>query len=87
MVRPLGNLLLIEQIKSDLVQTDSGILLGDERAPQSIKAKVLACGPEVTLVKTDDVILVSQFSPVEAREKVTDKTLIASEHDVLAVID
>lgn len=87
MVKPLGSRLLIEQIKETSATSDSGIFLGEERAPQSIKAKVLAVGDGCTLVKKDDVILISQFAPTEARESIKDNTLIASEEDVLAVIE
>lgn len=86
MISPLGNRILIEQVKNELAVSDGGIVLGEERAPQSIKANVLAAGPECSLVKAGDTILVSQFSPTEARERVSDKTLIANEDDVLAII-
>jgi hypothetical protein len=47
---------------------------------------VLAAGPDCKLVKVGDLILVSQFSPTEARERQSDKSLIANEDDVLAII-
>lgn len=85
-IQPLQNRILIQQAKDAIAMTASGIILGEERAPQSIKANVLAVGPDCKLVKVGDLVLVSQFSPTEARESQTDKTLIANEDDVLGII-
>ena len=44
MIKPLGARLLIVPIKQDH-KTSGGIMLGEEIAPQSLKAEVLAVGP------------------------------------------
>lgn len=85
MIKPLGARLLIEPVKQDH-KTSGGIMLGEELAPQSLKAEVLAVGPEVKDLKVGDVILVSQFAPTQAKELPADKTLIVPAEDVLAVI-
>lgn len=85
MIKPLGSRLLIVPVKQDH-KTTGGIMLGEEVAPQSLKAEVLATGPEVKDFKVGDVILVSQFAPTQAKETPADKTLIVPAEDVLAVI-
>lgn len=85
MIKPLGTRLLVEPVKEEH-KTNTGIMLGEELAPQSLKAKVLAAGPEVKDFKVGDIILVSQFAPTQAKESPADKTLIVPAEDVLAVI-
>lgn len=86
MIKPLGSRLLIETVKVEQPKTLSGIHLVDEVAPQSLKAKVLAVGPEVKDFKVGDIILCAQYAPTQAKEIVTDKTLVVPAEDVLAVI-
>lgn len=85
MIKPLGTRLLIVPVKEDH-KTASGIQLGEEIAPQSLKAEVVGIGPEVKDFKVGDVILVSQFAPTQAKESPIDKTLVVPSEDVLAVI-
>lgn len=86
MIKPLGNRLLIKPIKQKEIATNSGILVSEEIAPQSLKAEVVAIGDEVKDFEADDVILVSQFAPTQAKELPSDDTLIVPAEDVLAVI-
>jgi len=85
MIKPLGSRLLVVPVKQDH-KTSGGIMLGEEVAPQSLKAEVLAVGPEVKDFKVGDVILVSQFAPTQAKELPSDKTLIVPAEDVLAIV-
>lgn len=85
MIKPLGSRLLVVPVKEDH-KTTGGIMVGEEIAPQSMKAEVVAVGPEVKDFKAGDVILVSQFAPTQAKESPVDKTLIVPAEDVLAVI-
>ena len=86
MIKPLGNRLLIKPIKQKEIATNSGILVSEEIAPQSLKAEVIATGDEVKDFKAGDVILVSQFAPTQAKELPSDDTLIVPAEDILAVI-
>lgn len=86
MIKPLGTRLLIEPIKVEQAKTATGFLVSDEVAPQSLRAKVLAVGPEVKDFSVDDVVLVAQYAPTQAKENPLDKTLIVPAEDVLAVI-
>lgn len=86
MIKPLGNRLLIKPIKQKEIATNSGILVSEEIAPQSLKAEVVAIGDEVKDFEADDVILVSQFAPTQAKELPSDDTLIVPAEDILAVI-
>lgn len=86
MIQPLGNRVLIEPVKqAEAVLSAGGIVLGEDKAPQSVKAKVLAIGPEVTTVKVGDIIYVAQFSPTECRDKPDEKTLICPVEDIMAI--
>lgn len=84
MIQPLGSRVLIEPIKVAELMSAGGIMLGEEIAPQSIRAKVVAVGPDATTVEVGDVVYVSQFSPTECRDIPSDKTLICPEEDILA---
>lgn len=86
MIKPLGTRLLIEPIKQEQAKTATGLFVSEEVAPQSLKAKVLAVGPEVKGFEVDDVILCAQYAPTQAKESPIDKTLIVPAEDVLAVI-
>lgn len=86
MIKPLGNRLLIKPIKQKEIATNSGILVSEEIAPQSLKAEVVAIGDEVKDFEAGDVILVSQFAPTQAKELPSDDTLIVPAEDILAVI-
>lgn len=87
MVVPLGTRVLIERVVS-IDKNDQGLMIDESqmRAPQSIKAEVKAIGEEVKIVKVGNTVLVSQFGPTEAKEKMFDKTLIVAEEDILAII-
>ena len=89
MILPLGNRLLVEPIKEDAShKTASGLVISDAefKAPQSIKAKVIAVGDNVVTVEVGDIVLCSQFAPTQAKEKPGDNTVIVPEEDLLAVV-
>jgi co-chaperonin GroES (HSP10) len=86
MIKPYGNRILGELLTVSELTTDSGILLGEERAPQSVRLNVLAVGPDVKFTAVEDVVVVSAFAPTETREKRTDKTVTFSEDDILGKI-
>ena len=86
MIKPLGTRLLVEPLKQEKAITAAGIMVSEEIAPQSLKAKVLAVGPEVKDFEVDDIILCAQYAPTQAKESPIDKTLIVPAEDVLAVI-
>lgn len=83
MVQPLGTRLLVEPLKEE-TKTKAGIVLGESIAPQSVKMKVLAIGPEVKDFKVGEVVFVSQYAPTECRESVADNTLTVPCEDVIA---
>lgn len=84
MIQPLGSRLLIEPVQKQEFKTDSGIIIGDVQVPQSIKATVIAVGPEAAGFEPGDIVFVSQFAPTEVRESVKDKTLTVPQEDILA---
>lgn len=87
MIVPLGNRLLVKPVKvKEIVHASGLVTSGEEIAPQSLKAKVVAVGPDVVAIKVDDVILVSQFAPTQAKEIPSDDTLIVPAEDVLAIV-
>lgn len=84
-VQPYGNRILGELINTAEI-TQNGMILGEDRAPQSVRIKVVAVGPDAQFTKVGDVVLVSAFAPTEARLSKLDKTVIFSEDDVLASV-
>ena len=84
MIKPLGERLLIEPFKENEIKTRAGIIIGEVAVPQSIKAKVVAVGPDVEGFEVGDIIFVSQFAPTECREDVSSKTMVVPFYDVLA---
>lgn len=89
MLKPLGSRLLVQPIKSSAtVTTATGLMYEDTefKAPQSLRAKVLAIGPDVTGITVGSEIFCSQFAPTQALEKPGDKTVIVPEEDVLCVV-
>lgn len=85
MIVPLGSRLLVEPLKEEQT-TKSGILLGDSIAPQSIKMKILAVGPEAKGFSIGEVVFVSQYAPTECRETIADKSLTVPCEDVIAKV-
>ncbi len=83
MIAPLGNRLLVEPLKEEF-KTKSGIILGDTIAPQSIKVKVIAVGPDVKDFRVGETLFVSQYAPTECRETPADTTLTIPAEDVIA---
>lgn len=81
--QPYGNRILGELLSTSEI-TASGIVLGEARAPQSVRLKVLAIGPDVKFTAVDDTVIVSAFAPTEARVSQVDKTVIFSEDDILS---
>lgn len=89
MIVPFGSRVVVDPIKESAeYRTAAGLFVadGEFQAPQSIKCKVLAIGPDVTLVKVGDTVLASQFAPTQAKEKPGDTTVIIPEEDLLAVV-
>ena len=84
-MNPYGNRILGE-IANVKEITEQGLILGEDRAPQSVRIRVIAVGPEVKHTKVADIVLVSAFAPTEARLSKLDKTVIFSEDDVLCGI-
>jgi co-chaperonin GroES (HSP10) len=84
MIQPLGSRLLIEPVQKQEFTTDSGIIIGDVQVPQSIKATVVAVGPDADGYAEGDTVFVSQFAPTEVRATVKDKTMTVPCEDVLA---
>lgn len=78
--RILGELVSINELSG------SGLILGEDKAPQSVRLNVLAIGPDVKHTTVGDVVLVSAFAPTEARESKLDKTVMFSEDDVLGAV-
>lgn len=83
MIQPLGSRLLVEPLKEEY-KTKTGIILGDTIAPQSIKVKVIAVGPEAKDFKEGELLFVSQYAPTECRETPADTTLSIPCEDVIA---
>lgn len=83
MVQPLGSRLLVEPLKEEQ-KTKAGIVLGESVAPQSVKVKVIAVGPDVEGFEVGDTVFVSQYAPTECRETVADNTLTVPCEDVIA---
>lgn len=84
MIQPLGTRLLVEEDKLKLATTDAGIIIGEERVPQSVRCRVLASAKDCT-IKPGEIVYIAQFSLTECRENSASKTLIAHEEDVLGV--
>jgi co-chaperonin GroES (HSP10) len=87
MLKPLGSRCVVEAVKQ-VQKLDSGFFIDEAnlQAPQSLRVKIVAIGNEVKTVVVGDEVFVSQFAPTEAREKVSDKTLVIPEEDILAVV-
>lgn len=85
-LKPLGTRVLVELDKTTHLITKSGIIIGDAVAPQSIRAKVLAIGPDVTTVQVGDTIFCGQYAPTEVKVLPRDETLMIPEEDILAVL-
>lgn len=89
MLKPLGSRLLIKKVIVKEITSAGGIITsGEETAPASIRAEVVAVGPDVdpTIFKVGNVVLVAQFAPTQAKEIPSDDTYIVPCEDVLAVI-
>lgn len=85
MITPYQDRILGELLSTSDI-TGSGIILGEAVAPQSVRIKVLAVGPDVKHTAVGNVVIVSAYAPTEAREKQTDRTVMFSEQDVLGSI-
>lgn len=79
-MKPLGKFIVIDVAKEAI--TPGGILLPDN-IRNNYTARVVAVGPEVTLVKEDDEIAFRQGSMLHASKNL----LIIKEEDVLALLD
>lgn len=89
MIVPRGSRLYIERIVESAEAKEGKVVLTDEdfKAPSSLKVKVLAVGSDVTDIKVDDVLMVSQFAPTEVKENPGDRNrYMIPEEDVLAIV-
>lgn len=88
MIIPRDTWVLVKSIPKQEVKLASGILIdsGWDVAPESIKAEVVAVGPNVTDIKAGDVVFVPQYAPTKVVELPSDKTYIVAEEDIVAVV-
>lgn len=86
MIKPLGSRLFVEKIERKEFKTQSGILMSDEPAPESVWGKVLAVGPECKDFKVGDTVIYAQYAPTQAKETPADKTYIVPAEDVIAIV-
>lgn len=86
MISPLGTRILVEKLERKEVKLDSGIVMAEEVAPDSVKGKIIAIGPDVKGFEVGQTILYAQFAPTQAKELPSDKTYIVPAEDVLAII-
>jgi len=88
MIKPLGNRILVEKVEVKEIKLGNTDLVasGEEVAPESVKGKIIAVGPDVKDFKVGDVVLYAQFAPTQAKELPSDKTYIVPAEDVLAIV-
>lgn len=86
MIVPLRKLLLVQPVDPFAAEEDGGIVAVSHDVPQSLRGTVLAIGPEVEGFEVGDTVLYSQYAPTQAREKITDETVVIPQEDVLAKI-
>lgn len=85
MIQPTKDRVFAEPDKVQNI-TAGGLFIADTNVPQSLRLKVLAVGPGVTVVKPDDICYVGQFAPTEVKDSPTAKTVIIPEDDIIAVV-
>jgi co-chaperonin GroES (HSP10) len=82
---PRGDRLLVERVEG--IETKAANLgISTDEAPQSLRCKVLAIGPDVTDISVGDEIFCSQFAPTAIKLTPFDKTLMIPVDDVLAIV-
>lgn len=86
MIVPLGTRLFVKKLERKEVKLDSGILMNEDMAPDSVRGEVLALGPDVKGFKVGDEIMYAQFAPTQVKEFPSDKTYIVPSEDVLAIV-
>ena len=86
MIKPLGTRILVKKVERKEIELDSGIVMAEEVAPDSVRGEVIALGSDVKGFKVGDVILYAQFAPTQAKEFPSDKTYIVPAEDVLAIV-
>jgi co-chaperonin GroES (HSP10) len=85
-VKPLKKKILVAENKSEH-KSDSGIILdGATSVRESKKATVIAIGPDVTLVKEGDVVLLDWTKGTVVKINDAQRVIIDEEH-VVAVFD
>lgn len=86
MIHPLGNRLLVTPVK-ETQTSQSGILLTDPDTLSTTKCEIVRIGTKCTLEwEIGTRVLVPKQAFIEARDTPTDKTVVISEDDVIAVI-
>ena len=85
-VKPMKKKILVAENKSEH-KSDSGIILeGATSVRESKKATVIAIGPDVTLVKEGDVVLLDWTKGTVVKINDAQRVIIDEEH-VVAVFD
>lgn len=79
MIEPLFSKVVIK-IDETETQTKSGILIASEAQTASLKATVMAIGPDVTAVKVDDRVMLDKF---HAKIDIGDGLSIVEESDII----
>jgi|JRYC01.1.fsa_nt_gb chaperonin GroES len=82
-IQPLADRVVLQQIESEEV-TASGIILPDSAKEKPEKAKVIAVGQDVKLVKTGDIVLYNTY--VSPTKHNGEEYIIVKEEDILATI-
>ncbi len=82
-IQPLADRVVLQQIESEEV-TASGFILPDSAKEKAEKAKVMAVGADVKLVKVGDTVLYNTYNSPTKHDG--EEYIIVKEEDILATV-